>query len=363
MFKDMKKIFSTLFMALAAVAMMAQDPVITFEKTEHDFGKINEADGRVSVVFEFKNEGMSPLVLSNVRASCGCTTPTWTKEPVEPGQKGSITVTYNPNGRPGRFQKTVTITSNATEPSKRVYIKGEVIPKAAQPVNKYTVSVGALSMKGKVLDLGTITKGENKNGELEYANLTKEDHHVELAVNPADNYLINQVTLADVKPNETGKFIFALESQSPKLYGPVELYAYVVVDGKKAIEDTYKLTIKANVVEDFSKMTVEEKQQAPIIEAAAEQHAGKIAAGKMLKFAFPIKNIGVNPLEVRRAYCADKNLVVKAPKSIKSGKKGAINLEINAKGMTAGAYSREVIVITNDYANPIKRIKINFVVE
>ena len=93
MFKDMKKIFSTLFMALAAVAMMAQDPVIPFEKTEHDFGKINEADGRVSVVFEFKNEGMSPLVLSNVRASCGCTTPTWTQEPVEPGQKGSITVT------------------------------------------------------------------------------------------------------------------------------------------------------------------------------------------------------------------------------------------------------------------------------
>ena len=124
----MKKIFSTLCMALFAVAMMGQQPVITFEKTEHDFGSIHEEDGRVSVVFEFKNEGMSPLVLSNVRASCGCTTPTWTKEPVEPGQKGSITVTYNPNGRPGNFSKTVTITSNATEATKRVYIKGTVIP-------------------------------------------------------------------------------------------------------------------------------------------------------------------------------------------------------------------------------------------
>ena len=72
----MKKIISTLCMALTAVAMMAQNPVITFEKTEHDFGKINEGDGRVSVVFSFKNEGMAPLVLSNVRASCGCTTPT-----------------------------------------------------------------------------------------------------------------------------------------------------------------------------------------------------------------------------------------------------------------------------------------------
>ena len=67
----MKKIFSTLCMALVAVAMMGQNPVITFEKTEHDFGKIHEEDGRVSVVFSFKNEGMAPLVLSNVRASCG----------------------------------------------------------------------------------------------------------------------------------------------------------------------------------------------------------------------------------------------------------------------------------------------------
>ena len=359
----MKKIFSTLCMALTAVAMMAQNPVITFEKTEHDFGKINEADGRVSVIFEFKNEGMAPLVLSNVRASCGCTTPTWTREPVEPGQTGSITVTYNPNGRPGRFQKTVTITSNATEPTRKVYIKGEVIPKSAKPVNKYTIAVGDLSMKSKVLDLGTITKGEQKNGELEYANLTQADHHVELATNATDAFLIHQVTLADVKATEVGKFMFAIDSNDPKLYGPVEAYAYVVVDGKKAINETYQLTIKANIVEDFSKMTPEDKLQAPIIEVPAELNAGKIAAGKVLKAHMDLKNIGVNPLEVRRAYAADKILKVKAPKAIKSGKKGTISVDINTKGLEPGAYSREVVVITNDYQNPVKHVKLSFVVE
>ncbi len=354
----MKKIFSTLFMALTAVAMMAQQPVITFEKTEHDFGKINEADGRVSTVFEFKNEGMAPLILSNVRASCGCTTPTWTKEPIEPGKTGTITVTYNPNGRPGRFQKTVTITSNASEATKRVYIKGEVIPKAAKPANKYTISVGALSMKSKTLDLGTITKGESKSGELEYANLTKEDHHVELSA-----YITNQVTLADIKPEQTGKFIFVIDTKDPKMYGPQEGYAYVVIDGKKEIDEAHKLTIKANVVEDFSGLTVEQKQQAPIIEVPAEFNAGKIAKGKNLKFYFPIKNIGANPLEIRRVYAADKALNVKQPKAVKSGKKGNVGVEINTKNMTPGAYGREVVVITNDYLNPIKRVKINFVVE
>ena len=357
----MKKILSTLCMALVAVAMMAQQPVITFEKTEHDFGKIHEEDGRVSVQFEFKNEGMAPLVLSNVRASCGCTTPTWTKEPVEPGQSGSITVTYNPNGRPGRFQKTVTITSNASEATKKVYIKGEVIPKQAKPVNKYTVAVGALNMKSTTLDLGNITKGETKTGELEYTNLKAEEHSADL--NVADAFIGYQVTLATAKSNEVGKFIFVLDTKATKLYGPVEAYAYAVVDGKLEKTDDYKLTIKANIVEDFSKMTVEEKQQAPIIETLAEFNAPKVAAGKNVKFVFPIKNSGVNPLEIRRVYSAESRLAIKQPKAIKSGKKGNVTIDINAKNLEPGAYSREVVIISNDYANPIKKVKVNFTVE
>ena len=359
----MKKIFSTLCMALAAVAMMAQDPVITFTKTEHDFGKINEADGRVSTVFEFKNEGMAPLVLSNVRASCGCTTPTWTKEPVEPGQTGSITVTYNPNGRPGRFQKTITITSNATEATKRVYIKGEVIPKQAKQENQFKIAVGELNMKSTTLEMGDIKKGDTRTAELEYTNLKAEEHKVELAVSAADAYLVNQATLPTIKNKEVGKFVFVLDSKATKLYGPVEAAAYVVIDGKKVIDAAHKLTVKANIVEDFSQLTVEQKQQAPIIELAAEQNVGKIAAGKVHKFLFPVKNSGVNALEIRRVYSTDKALNFKTPKAIKSGKKGFINVEINAKDLKAGTYSREVVVITNDYKSPIKKVKLNFTVE
>ena len=360
----MKKIFSTLCMALVAVAMMAQQPVITFEKTEHDFGRIHEEDGRVSVVFNFKNEGMAPLVLSNVRASCGCTTPTWTREPVEPGQTGSITVTYNPNGRPGRFQKTVTITSNATEATTRVFIKGEVIPKPAKPVNRYTVAVGAINMKTLTLDLGTIKKGETKAGELEYANLTQEDHQVELATNAAyESYLVSQVTLPTVKANETGKFQFSLNTAAANIYGPKEWKAYVVVDGKKELTETYMIVIKANIVEDFSNMTVEDKQQAPIIEALEAYDLGHIQAGKVHKFSFPIKNTGVNPLEIRRVYSTDAALTIKPVKAIKSGKKGAVVVDINTKNMTPGQYSREVVIISNDYQHSIKKVTLTWTID
>ena len=361
----MKKILTTLSMALVAVAVLAQQPVITFEKTEHDFGKINEGDGRVSVQFQFTNEGMTPLVLSNVRASCGCTTPTWTKEPVEPGQTGSITVTYNPNGRPGRFQKTVTVTSNASEPTKKVYIKGEVIPKTAKPVNKFTVKVGDFGMKTKTLDLGTITKGETKSGELEYANLSKETHTIALEPVPAHEYFIYQISLDTVKPEQIGKFMLAIDTKAPKLYGPVEEYAYVVFDNAKLDKsETYKLVVKADVVEDFSDMTLEEKQQAPIIETKGDYYVGAIAAGKVQKCNLQLKNTGVKPLEVRRAYTTAENITVKStPKAIKSGKKANITIEINTKGLEPASYTREVMIISNDFEHARKKVTIHFDVE
>lgn len=96
-----------------------------FESETHDFGTVNEGT-QATYEFEFANTGKEPLIIQNVRASCGCTTPSYTKEPVAPGQKGKIKVVYNSSGRPGGFNKAITITSNAKTPTKVVYIKGNV---------------------------------------------------------------------------------------------------------------------------------------------------------------------------------------------------------------------------------------------
>lgn len=128
----MKHFSMICLMAMFAVVAMAQKPVITFEETAYDFGPVPEEGGKVSHVFNFTNSGNAALVITNVKASCGCTTPSWPKEPVEPGKTSSITVTYNPLGRPGSFTKTVTITAN-TEPEQQIVkITGEVLKKPEQ---------------------------------------------------------------------------------------------------------------------------------------------------------------------------------------------------------------------------------------
>lgn len=100
-------------------------PKIVFKENEFDFKSVDEGP-KITHEFIFTNKGKEALVLSNVKASCGCTTPVWPKEPILPGQEGKILVTYNTSGRPGPFTKTITITSNADEANKVITIRGTV---------------------------------------------------------------------------------------------------------------------------------------------------------------------------------------------------------------------------------------------
>ncbi|MDR1919275.1 MAG: DUF1573 domain-containing protein [Tannerellaceae bacterium] len=119
------------FMALlfaTSIATAQDDAAASLSVTEesHDFGIIKESGGKVSHTFVIKNEGTQPLVITRVIASCGCTSPQWTAEPIAPGKTGEVLVTYDPQGRPGPFNKTVSIYSNGKRGSQVLTIRGEV---------------------------------------------------------------------------------------------------------------------------------------------------------------------------------------------------------------------------------------------
>lgn len=126
----MKKLFFAFAFMFVASFANAQG-VIKFKTESHDFGKIE--DGVQAVyTFEFTNTGTAPVVISNAQASCGCTTPDWTKEPVMPGKTGKVTASFNSQGRPGSFSKTVTVISNSETPQIVLSIKGEVSSKSSE---------------------------------------------------------------------------------------------------------------------------------------------------------------------------------------------------------------------------------------
>lgn len=126
----------------AAAPVNPNAPTIEFESDVIDYGTV-DYNGDGVREFVFKNNGKEPLIISRAKGSCGCTVPTWPKEPIMPGETGVIKVKYATN-RAGRFTKTVTISSNAKTPSKRLTIKGTVKPKPVEetietlPVKKAT---------------------------------------------------------------------------------------------------------------------------------------------------------------------------------------------------------------------------------
>ncbi len=132
--KTMKR-FSLMLMfsiLLSTLAYSQSSANAKFAKKIYDFGTIKEEIGAVTTQFDFTNTGSSPLIIQRVSASCGCTTPTYTKEPILPGKSGTIDVKYSTIARPGNFRKNVTVYTNVPDSVYVLTITGRVTPRVRQ---------------------------------------------------------------------------------------------------------------------------------------------------------------------------------------------------------------------------------------
>ena len=108
-------------------AQETDGPKFEFEESKHDFGDIRRGD-KVEHIFKFKNTGTKPLVISNIITTCGCTAPSWPKEPIPPNSQGEIKVIFNSTGKIGKQNKVITIFSNSVNQKERITISANVIP-------------------------------------------------------------------------------------------------------------------------------------------------------------------------------------------------------------------------------------------
>lgn len=138
MAQDKKKGVQVAPVKAATEVAPAQNPdAMKFKEEIHDFGTVPQGKP-VTTEFSFKNTGKEPITLNNVHASCGCTTPEWTKEPILPGKSGTVKATYNAAAA-APFSKTITVTSNVG--TKVLTIKGvvEAAPSSSAPQNNSSV--------------------------------------------------------------------------------------------------------------------------------------------------------------------------------------------------------------------------------
>jgi galactitol-specific phosphotransferase system IIB component len=105
---------------------VSKEQKISVDKTVYDFGTVSSTGETVKAIFVITNHTEESITLAEVKASCGCTTPSWTKTPIEPGQTGEVVAAYNPKGYSGSFEKTLTIRATEIPEVVKVTIKGTV---------------------------------------------------------------------------------------------------------------------------------------------------------------------------------------------------------------------------------------------
>ncbi|MDR1585204.1 MAG: DUF1573 domain-containing protein [Prevotellaceae bacterium] len=344
----MKKILIFLTFILVPVLSFSQ-AVIQFENKVHDFGTINEADGKVRHEFTFKNVGNSPLVINNVRASCGCTAPTWTKTPVEPGRTGSIIAVYNPAGRKGAFSSSITVTSNAAENQERLSLRGSIVPKMKDPDTGE--AIGALRLNTKTIQLNNVYKGKTQSRSITVKNTN--DAPVTISFGNLPEALEVKAVPEVLERNQEGIINVTLNASKCEQWGEVSCEFYVQTNDRKTFSNENKIQVVANIVEDFASLSIEERRNTPILELGARNlDLGTLKTNSKRSNKISVRNSGQNSLEIRRIVNKNAELTIKPEKaSIGSGKKTEIKVELNTRELKAGNYKKTISLQTNDPQN------------
>lgn len=332
---------------LSAGALLPLGAKVRWLETEHDFGAFKEESGKVSCVFRFVNEGEEAVSIRAVRASCGCTSSSFTHSPVERGDTGEITATFNPAGRPGRFTKTLTvdIAGGGAGPRQSLTINGVVIGSENTLLSRYPVQAEPLRFRTQLVPFGTVLKGRAKSAFVEVYNASTD------SVKPEWSGVPRYVRVASsenmIPPGEQVVYSLVITPDDNAPYGILTDSVYIAAPGAEAM----KLDLSAIIEEDFSRMTPGQRQNAPVVGIASDRvDFGRISRdGGAVSRTFLIENNGKSDLMLRRVYTTDRGVTVTpSTGKVKKGKSAEITVTVDPSEIASEILSARIQVIAND---------------
>jgi hypothetical protein len=353
-----RRLSLALSLALLSAFAWGQDnkAVISIENPTHDFGSIREEAGPVAHEFVVTNTGSAPLIISKVQPSCGCTTPSWSSEPIAPGESGTITAQYNPFNRPGAFKKSITITSNAQPASAVLYIQGVVQPKPKTPEDDFPTEMGKLRVKYRSLNMGKVLTKEPVTKLFDVYNDSEEPvifspntiapAHISVAVEPKE-----------LLPRQKGTISLTYDAAARNSLGFSS--DHITIFTNEAEDSIKAFSVMATIEEYFPPMTEEELAQAPRLTLAKSSYDfGSIAEGQVVKTDFIFTNTGRSPLNIRETK-ANCGCTVSSPEkdTLAPGESSRITVTFNSQGRR-GRQQKMVTIFSNDPKAPTQQITI-----
>jgi len=345
----MKKFFIILSLGLFSTVLIAQ-PVMKVSAAEHDFGKFKEEAGKQKFDFIITNTGNQPLVVQNIVASCGCTTPEWTKNPIPPKGTGKITAIYDPVNRPGPFNKTLSVYTNSKPEITVLVIKGEVIPHEKTVEELFIFPVGLVRFESNHLAFTNIKKNEKKIRTMQVINTSEQPAKIEFENMPP--HLAIKANPLTLKPGQKGLIEGTYDATKNQTWGYTTDIVKVKINGQ--VDQNVFYAISANLVEDFSGLSKDEIANAPVFNIDSKTvELGKIPGSVAKDVEFTFTNGGKSDLVIRyiKASCGCTAIQQGIQgQGIKPGEKGSIKAVFNS-GSYKGKVTKAIYVYTNDPKN------------
>jgi len=349
----MKKVFLISLMSLLAFSARGQymQTKMKIAPLEYDFGVFKEEGGSKSFDFVVTNTGTNPLIIQNVTASCGCTTPEWTRMPIPPGGRGKVTAIYDPAGRPGAFNKTLTVYSNAVPQTVTLIIKGEVTPRPKTVEDLFTFVVGPVRFQSNQLSFSDVKKNEKKSQMMELVNTSNTPVKVGFDILPP--HLTLKANPEILQPGQKGKIEGTYDGTKKQDWGFVN--DMIKIKTNDIIHSEVFLYVSATLVEDFSLLSREELANAPVFKLALTTiDIGKMPQAATRDIEFKFTNEGKRDLIIRniKATCGCTAIQQGTMGTgIKPGESGSIKATFSSGGYL-GKVTKTINVFTNDPKTP-----------
>ncbi|WP_299458765.1 DUF1573 domain-containing protein [uncultured Microscilla sp.] len=327
--------------------------VLRFDRTTHQFGKIQETGGLVSTRFTFTNISDTIIKVEATYVTCGCTAPKITQKPLQPGEQGTLEVQYDPNGRPGKFNKKIRLLGKKLTNKAVVYIQGEVLP------HPYPVITGSLRWKTTLFNFGQLWHNQTDTLWLPVTNTGTTPITIladQLQLPQGLRLLTYSATLQPQANDSVGlvwnvpasdQWGFSFETLSL----PIQL-----ISGKK---DSIRLQATANIKEDFSKnLFLGKKAQASITKDSLLLPA--IVAGESNTGSFQLTNTGNEVLCIRQVKTSSTCLKVMAEsRTLVPGSSTHLRVDYTPGKQQFGKQQFVVMLTVNDPAKPQIRLLVH----
>lgn len=358
--------YVTFFLVISGIVSGWSQQVkqLQFREETFDFGTVYEEKGPVTHEFVFTNTSSRPVKILSVQASCGCTTPGWSKEPVPSGKTGFIQASYNPQGRPGYFNKSLTVMTDLDANPIILQIKGQVTSDSGEKVDEtgFTFENGSLKFKGSSFNMGKVFMKD----EFAY----RDFYVINAGANPiklgekvvAPAHIKVEVSPKTIPAGGKGTIKVGYNGKLKNQYGyQSDNVEFTTNDSKNPVKS---FSVFATIEDFFPQLSAEELNKAPVLLLnQTSLDLGRVNSGSTVVRQVSFMNTGKKELVIKavQGNCTCIKGVAKKT-TVKPGESAVIEVTFNPQDRS-GTQTKAITIYSNDPRNSVQRVTISAYVD